>query len=293
MQSSVKAVLVLSLIFSSSCVPKQHILDKNYFIVDNDYMPWVIAHGGGQSLFPANTMMAFDGSMQMKVDALEMDVSLSKDTILVCHHDETIDRVTNGKSKIADLTFKELQSYNCAHNFVDIHGNMPYRDTLISIPALSEVFKKYGNSYMIVELKDKGERGKKAVDELIKLINEYSLHDKIIVASFHHDILMYFYKNSGKEIPISASKKEMKEFILFTKTHLGIFYHPKAVAFQLPLREGNINLATQKIVSKAHQRKIAIHYWTINDKKTMRQLINMGVDGIITDRPDLMIELRE
>ncbi len=293
MSGFTKAVWIFMLLLTLSCIPNKHILKKNYFLIDDNCKTMVIAHGGGQGLFPANTMRAFDGSVEIGVDALEMDIRISKDNILVTHHDETIDRLSNGKGKISDFSFEELQNYNYGYNFVDIHGERPYQDSLINVPALSKVFQKYSKSFMIVEIKDEGERGKMVARELNELIIQYNMQDRIIVASFHHKILKYFYRISNGEIPTSSSVKESAKFVIFSKLLLNRLFFTKSTALHLPSKVKGVELATQRIVNSAHQKNIAIHYWTINDKEEMKSLIEMNVDGIITDRPDLMIELLE
>lgn len=286
--------LLLSLIsfwFMASCVPEQKAYPDNPFRIEEGAKPWIIAHGGSKALWPENTMMAMDSSVNLGVDALEMDVRLTKDEILVLRHDETIDRMSNGEGKVRDFTLAELQQFNFGHGFEDLDGNAPYENAMVPIATLESIFSKYEGMYMNVELKDDGDDGIKAADLLKALIDKYHMQNKVLVASFHDKVLKHYCKETDKNYPMSTAKKETTKMVLTTKTATGIFYAPEAVATQIPMESSGLNLAKKRIVKSAHRHNMAVHYWTINEKDEMKALIEMGADGLITDRPDVMLKL--
>lgn len=291
MRRSISALLAIALLLS--CVPEQDIIEKNPFMISEGEDPWIIAHGGSKALWPENTMMAFEGSMALNVDALEMDVNLTKDGILVTHHDETIDRMSDGEGKVSDYTYEELLQFNFGKGFTDLNGDQPYTDQQVPIAALEDVMARFPDTPLIIEIKNSGELGEQAADELIRLIESYDIKDRTIVASFSDEVIDYISEVSDNSILVSAPSKQARRLVLSTKTATGFIHWPKTMAAQLPMESSGLNLAKKRIVKSAHRHNMAIHYWTINNKEDMELLINLGVDGLITDRPDLMKEVLE
>lgn len=285
------AQLVLILLILFACVPEQDLLPDNTFMIADGEAPWVIAHGGAKQLFPENTMVAFSGSVQIGVDMLEMDLRLTKDEQLVCHHDDSINRMSDGTGLLADFTLDELKQFNFGYGFTDLNGKMPYQNIKVEITPLENVFDSFAYLYFTVEIKDTGDRGKKAADVLYQLIKDKKLESRTIVASFDDEIISYFREISHGEIAVSASQKEATKFAISTKALSGILYFPEAVALQLPMKQSGINLAKKHVINSSHKHNMAMHYWTINTKEEMQLLIENGADGLITDRPDLMNEL--
>jgi glycerophosphoryl diester phosphodiesterase len=264
-----------------------------YYIIEKGKSPLVIAHGGSKHLYPENTMMAFDGVDQFHPDVMEMDVVLTKDSILVTHHDPEIKRLSNGEGRVADYTYDELKQFNFGHNFKDIHGNYPYRDTIISPANLEEVLAKYGKKYQFcIEMKDYSPGlGQCAARQLYRIIQKYNMEDRTLVACFEDDVLQYFRKITGGKVRVSSGKKQTKQFVILDMLFLGNFFTGKTAALQIPVERDGFKLNKKSLIETAHRKNIAVHYWTINDKQEMEDLINLGVDGIITDRPDLLIEV--
>ena len=273
-------------------IPVKDVIENNPFAISENSRPLIIAHGGAKDLFPENTMVAFDGSVAIGIDMLEIDVCLTKDDVLITHHDKTIDSMTDGTGNIRDYTFDELKVFNFGHGFKDLDGDNPYSDTIVSVTKLSDVFTKYPNLLYNVEIKNSGETGEKAAYILYELIKEYNLFDKILVPSFDDDTINHFREITGNSVFTSSASDETKKYIYYHLAQMdNLVFDIKYEAMQLPLSNSGVNLATKAIINDAHRRNIAVHYWTIDDKETMRELILMGADGIITDRPDLMNEV--
>ncbi|GAB4411296.1 MAG: glycerophosphodiester phosphodiesterase [Bacteroidia bacterium] len=291
-----KPILYLFLTASllSACVPGQPFTDTNPYRIAEGGRPWVIAHGGAKALFPENTLLAFEGAWAIGVDALEIDLQLTRDGVLICHHDDDIDGMSDGTGLLLDLDYADLAPYNFGHDFQALDGSYPYRDTLIPAPQLEEVLQRFPDAQFIVELKNRGESGRKAAEVLRNLIARYDLYDRIIVASFHDETLDYFREQTNDQVLLSSAESETEDFVFSGLSGMEFLYRPGAVAVQIPTSSAGINLASSRIVASAHRRDMAVHYWTINDKEEMRNLIGLGADGLITDRPDLMWEvLRE
>lgn len=289
----IRKTAILCLVALSSCVPEQDFLPDNLYIIEEDGRPWVIAHGGSKQLWPENTMLAFEGSAEMGVDVLEIDMRLTKDEILVCHHDNTIDRMSDGEGELETYSYEELLAFNFGEGFEDLDGSFPYLEDTVHICKLEDVFDRYQDMYFTVEIKDNGERGIRAGELLKEMVEEYQLEDRMIVACFDDETLTAFQGLKDNRIPVSTSQKEATRFVLTAKSLTGIFYAPEAVALQLPMEQYGINLERKHVIKSAHRHNMAIHYWTINKKDDMRTLIENGADGLMTDRPDIMLDLLE
>ncbi|HAA14768.1 MAG TPA: glycerophosphodiester phosphodiesterase [Cytophagales bacterium] len=278
-------------LFLAGCGLEQELIDVNPWIIQEGERPWIIAHGGAKDLWPENTMMAMRGSADLGVDVLEMDIGMTADEILVLQHDATIDRLSDGTGAVIDFTFEELLEYNFGANFEALDGTYPYQDTLIPIPTLEEIFLEFPDYYMVVEIKNSGEDGLRAAELLHDLIVEYQMQDRVLMASFHDEVVEHFLTLMENDPMVSTPRQGATRFIVISKLRLSAFHRPKAIATQLPLEEIGIRLNTKRVVNSAHRHNMAIHYWTINEKETMRELLELGADGLITDRPDLMMEV--
>lgn len=287
--------LLLFLLLLSSCAPRQTLIEVNPFLISQNRDPLVIAHGGAKDLWPENTMVAFQGSIDShQADILEIDVCMTRDGILVCHHDLTIDARSNGSGAVISYDYEELLAFNFGYDFepIDQPGEFPYRSNPVSIPRLEEVLTRFqGETFFNIELKDAGQSGILAATELYRVLEQYNLKTEVLIASFHDEVMVHFRDISEGEIPTSAGRSETEDFVFSSLGNMEFLYLPHAVAIQVPTSSAGINLASRDIVEAAHRRNMAIHFWTINDKETMRRLIALGADGIITDRPDLLREV--
>lgn len=290
-------LLLFAIALFTACVPEQQAIEVNPYIIEKDEAPWIIAHGGSKDLFPENTMVAFQGSVDIGVDALEMDVTMTKDEILVTHHDLTIDARSNGTGNVIDYTYEELLQFNFGYDFQDLDGNYPYRNDTVGIPIpigkLEDVFTNFRDKQLMVELKDRGENGKRAAEVLKSMIDEFELQNNIVVVAFSEEVLNYFYEITDGEILIGTSEEATKDFVFTGLSAMEFLYRPEASVVAIPTENSGINLASKRVINSAHRRNMAVHYWTINDKETMKDLIKKGADGLITDRPDLMQEVLE
>jgi glycerophosphoryl diester phosphodiesterase len=289
MKNTLKLIVPIFLI--TACVPEQKQIETNPYIIKKGAKPWIIAHGGAKKMFPENTMVAFQGSMAIGVDMLEMDVNITKDGILITQHDLTIDDVTNGTGNVIDYTFDELKQFNFGYDFKDLDGNYTYRNKQVEVTKLESVMTTFPNTPMMVEIKNREESGKAAAEELWKLIQLHNFQDKMMVVAFDDATLNYFQEISNNTILISTSEEETKDFVFSSLFAMDYAYSPKASAVAIPTENSGIDLTPKRIIKAAHRRNMAVHYWTIDEKADMKLLIQNGADGLITDRLDLMHEV--
>lgn len=273
----------------------------------------VIAHRGGRGVAPENTLLAFETAEQMGVDVLEMDIHLTKDLEIVVIHDATINRTTNGEGAVSNFTLQELQGFDAAYYFSpkadynnprdfelrdkveDTKAMYPYRGKGITVPTLYDVFSKFPQKRMIIELKpDKGD----IIEPFCDLISNFHKEDQIIVGSFHGDILVQF-REICPGIATSASPGEVVQFLFADKVFLAGTISPTYIALQIPpgMKKRlfgflpKFAITSPSLINSAHKKRVIVQVWTVNDSDEMKQMIEMGVDGVMTDYPDRLIKI--
>lgn len=286
----VSAIVIFLLVIN--LFPVKPIKQKSFF---NHNRPLVIAHQGGELLAPSNTMASFKNAADMGVDVLETDIHITKDGHLVTIHDPSVNRTTNGKGYVADLTLAELQTLDAGYHFKDLNGNYSFRGKGVYIPTVEEMFQTFNDMKIEIEIKDDNppDRIEEIASKLWTLIEKYQMEEKIIIGSFDQKILQAFEKHAKGRVAISAGRQEVKSFVVFHKFFLRNLYVPKVDAFQIPVEDSGFDLTDSKLIDGAHRLGMEIHYWTIDDPKTMEKLIDSGADGILTNRPDLLLKLLE
>lgn len=252
--------------------------------------PLVIAHRGGAALFPENTAYAFEKSFEMGVDALEMDVHLTKDGVLVTNHDARIDRTSNQIGFVKEYTYEELKTFHFGSHFVDANGNNPFKHEQNGMHPISveELFQKYAHrTLFLIEIKEDKEAGKQAVEQLKALIEKYGIVSDVNVTTFHADVHDYYRSIRDVNSPITASQKRATDMVyaMYGGYDFALSYDFEGMQFPT---FHTVPLDTDYLIFKMHKHQKFVHYWTINDQSTMQQLIDKKVDGIITDRPDVL-----
>ncbi len=260
-----------------------------FFAVLPKDRPLVLAHRGGAALWPENTLTAFSGAWELGVDVLEMDVRLTADGVPVVIHDRSVDRTTDGSGPVGSFTLAELKQLDAAYYFspLDDPGNFLLRGTGISIPTLQEVFEAFPDAPMLVESK---EDDIAAAEIILKLVQEYERTDRTLLASFSHRILNYF-RTRDPQIPTHASQPEVTRFLVASWLFSAGLAATGYEALVVPPRHGSLPVLSQRFVTAASKKNLFVAAWTINDKDEMLRLIHMRVHGLITDRPDLALDL--
>jgi glycerophosphoryl diester phosphodiesterase len=249
--------------------------------------PMVIAHQGGDGLRPSNTLLAFQHAVDLGVDVLEMDVHQTRDGALVVIHDATADRTTNGSGALADMTLAEVKALDAAYHWPYEGEERPYRGRGVSIPTLAEVVSRYPRLRFNVEIKPaSAETGRAVCAELQRL----DVADRVLVASFHPAAIDAF-RGACPSVPTSGDESEVRWFYFQYRLGLAQFARPSVQALQVPRSIGDYDLTQPAFIAAANARGLNLDYWTINDPEDMRTLVERGAAGIITDRPDLLLEV--
>ncbi len=252
--------------------------------------PHVHAHQGGDHLWPGNTMLAFEGAHALGVDVLELDVHLSADGEVVVIHDATVERTSDGSGAVADLTLAELRELDFGYRWRSPGGadvDLPYRGRGLTIPTLREVLEAFPDRAVNIELKPADTR---LVAITCDLIRELGRERSVLVASFVDRNLRDF-RQRCPEVATSAGSDDATTFVIMNMLYLGHLYTPSAEAFQVPVRRSGIEVVTPRLISSLAGRNVQLDVWTINTEAEMRRLIDMGVGALITDRPDLALQV--
>jgi glycerophosphoryl diester phosphodiesterase len=245
--------------------------------------PLVFGHRGASGLAPENTLPSFALALSMGADVLELDVHCTSDGVIVVHHDDTLDRTTDGTGLIREHTFAELQTLDAGCRFTRDGRDFPYRGHGVWIPTLEEVLDAFPDVAINMEIKQ-GEPP--IVDAVLHVLREMEAEERVLLAAEHDPIMAEIRRLAG-DIPTSFATAEAIEFFdRFTRKDFA-GYAPLGTALQIPARFGETELVTAESVAIAHEHGLEVHVWTINDRDEMDALLALGIDGIMSDLPGL------
>lgn len=250
--------------------------------------PLAFAHRGGSALWPENTLEAFRGAIELGCTHLETDVHLSRDGELVVMHDARLERTTNGSGLVRDHTYAELARLDAGHHFSPEGRSHPWRGRAVRIPRLREVFELSPSVRVNVEMKHVDGGMPRA---LFDFIEAHALHDRILVASAGCALGREFRALARGRVATSASAREVLAFWLAARARLARLLPLEYDALQVPPRHSGLTVITEAFVRAAHARKLHVHVWTIDEPAEMRRLVSLGVDAIMTDRPDVLLDV--
>jgi glycerophosphoryl diester phosphodiesterase len=258
------------------------------FSETNAAHPLVIAHRGGAGLWPENTMHAFEGARKLGVDVIETDVRSTADGALVLIHDASVERTTNGAGSVDEMTLAELKKLDAGYRWsADGGKSFPFRGRGLSVPMLEEVFRAFPQMNFNIEPK---QETPSIIEPLCRLIRERKMASRIVVGSFSHALLEEF-RRACPEIATSASPVEVSEFLALSNDAWEASYKPAMQALQVPEHAGGRRVLTESFVEAAHRHQMKVHAWTVNETIDMHRLLEIGVDGLMTDYPDRLMEL--
>lgn len=259
-------------------------------VIHKDY-PVVLAHRGGMALAPEHTMIAFEKAYTLGVDGFEIDIRLTKDEEIVLFHDETIDRTSDGSGLIKEYTLEELKEFNFGYHFLDLNNEYPYREEKLDIVTLREVFEKFPDIYININIKDSPDtyEGSLMPSKLWRLIEEYNAENRVVVTSFYSEQIDRFNLYAQNKVALGAGESDVKKVYAAFSSQFGHLYSPKVDVFQIPTKSGIIPLDSPRFIGYLKKYNIPVHYWTINDEETIVRLLENGAKGIITDRPDIAV----
>lgn len=250
--------------------------------------PEVIAHQGGKGQWPGETIFALDQANKLGADVLEFDVHSTRDGNLVLMHNATVDETTNGRGRINRMLLKDLKKLDAGYRWTANGGRtFPFRGKNIEVPTLEEVFQKFKNKRMNIEIK---QSEPSIIAPLSALIEKHSMEDKVLVASFSNRDLELFRARCPR-VATSASPQELVKFRWGSNSPFPTGSRPDCL--QVKDKVLAVRVITPDSVAKARRLNLPLHAFTVNDIERMKKMIALEVDGIITDYPGLLLALLE
>jgi glycerophosphoryl diester phosphodiesterase len=248
---------------------------------------YLAAHRGGAGERPENTILAFENASLISPDILlELDVQLTKDLELVVIHDATVDRTTDGTGFVKDLTLAEIQNLDAGSRFTDSASTTenpiyPYKSQGVKIPTLKEVLLKFPSYRFVVEVKP---NEKSAAEKLISIVEETKSSERVLIGSEHFNVIQHIRakKPSWK---FTATAQEIFKLILLKNMWVESTDPMTALAFFVPETSNGIPVLSPELMLEWKRRGKPVVVWTINEEKDMHRLIDLGVNGIVTDFP--------
>lgn len=222
---------------------------------------FVVAHRGASGYEPENTLSAVRRALEMGVDAVEVDVRLSRDRVPVVIHDETVDRTTGGRGRVRDMTVAELRELDAGRGE--------------KIPRLEEILDEVrGRGVLFLEVKER-----EAAEPSLKLVGERAMLEEVLFISFVEEALL----------TIKASQPGAHVGLIYARPGDGITAAKRlGCEFVLP----HYRLATERAIAFAHRMGLLVVAWTVDDPQTAAELKRRGVDGVASNYPDRILALR-
>lgn len=253
----------------------------------------VIAHRGDSKYFPENSLLAFKSAIELGVDIIETDVHISSDGVIFVWHDENTEQLNGDTSPINTKSWEELQKLDLGYLYIDNDGKRPFSNKGVTLTPFVDVLEAFPNVRFNVDLKDKS---RDLVEGFCKILEDTDSFNRVIVASFHTENLKYIRTLSDRVVT-SFGESEVRLWVILCKLGLlrlvSKFFRDIPPVIQVPVSSGSLKIVTKRFLNNLHRRGVRLQVWTINERHEMEYLYKLGVDGIMTDDPRLLIEVNK
>jgi glycerophosphoryl diester phosphodiesterase len=248
--------------------------------------PVNFAHRGASARAPENTLEAFRLAAEDGAGGLETDVHVTRDGHVVAIHDDTVDRTTDGSGLVRETTLAELQSLDAGYRFTPDGGaTFPYRGKGVRVPELREVFRRFPDLAVNLDIKEAQPGVEEAV---LRVIEGLGAEDRTLVVSEYTPVIGRFRRLSGGRVSTGASRGESRLFYYLSALRLEGLLRPAYEALQVPVRHGDREVVTPRFLEAAHGVGVRVDVWTIDEPAEMRRLLDLGVDVVMTNRPEAL-----
>jgi glycerophosphoryl diester phosphodiesterase len=243
--------------------------------------PMLVAHRGGSKIVPENTLEGFRVAVEVwEADMLEMDVHLTRDGVPIIIHDPTVDRTTDGTGAVSELTLTELRELDAGYRFVDPDGKARYRGRGVRVPTLDEVLEAFPGVWINLECKTA-----EVAAPMVEAVRRHGAESRVLIAAEYE---RWRRGARGYRGPWGASRHHVLIFRVLSGLPRAAGYTPGADVMQVPETWKGWQIVTPRFVEQAHRKNIPVQVWTVDDPASMLRLLEWGVDGVQTDRPDLL-----
>ena len=260
------------------------------FVMNSSYLeparPRLFAHRGCSARFPENTLPAFADAVAAGVPYLELDVRTTRDGEVVVHHDETLERLCGDPRAVSALPLEELRGLDAGFTFsADGGRSHPFRGRGVTVPTLAEVLAAFPQARCNIEIK----QAEPPMEEATLAVIRAAGREGSVLLAAEQDAIMDRLRPLCGEIPTSLSFGEAAAFFAWLQGGRSAPYRPPGVALQIPERYGEQVLVTPDSLRAAHGVGLEVHVWTVNDPADMTRLLELGVDGLMSDDPQLLL----
>ena len=249
----------------------------------------IIGHRGVPVEFPANTMPSFKRAEELDVDVINTEVYLSADGIPVIIQDENLEEISDGKGRVTEYTLEDLQQLDTGYHFtIDDGKTYPFRGKGLTFLSLEQLLTEFPHQHFIMDIMD---NNPKLVDRFLDSISRCDAEDRVCAASRYVSTMKRIRKKNPNLATSFSLWGVLGFYFLFRSGILAMKQHFKGDVLQIPEYIGPSHLANGGLVRAAHDRGIKVYVWTVNDRQYIRRLLDIEVDGIITDNPELLKSL--
>lgn len=232
-------------------------------------------------------MAAFDNGMRLGADGIELDVQLSADGVPVALHDPTLDRTTNRAGPVSTRTADELAAVDAGFHFGADQG-FPFRGRGIGIPTLESVLTRHPTARAIIEMKGGALALVRAVVDVVRRIGAV---DRVCLGSYHLKALQEARRLEPR-VATGASQHDAQWTLYRSWVRWPWVTRRPYAALQVPQMVGNTRVLTRRFVRQVHDERCVVQAWVVDAEDDATRLLRWGVDGLISDRPDLTVPLR-
>ncbi|UQA59336.1 glycerophosphodiester phosphodiesterase [Polyangium aurulentum] len=242
--------------------------------------PRLFAHRGASGTMPESTLPAFTAALAAGADRLELDVHASADGEVVVFHDDTLDRTTSGAGPVARLRLEEIRALDAGYHLMAPDGSRPFRGRGYRVPTFAEVLEAFPDVPLNIEIKvdDVG-----LVDAVRRLLERFGAMERVLLAAESGALM----EKIRARIPGVVTGMSLPEVLEFMGSAGLPAYRPRGTALQVPVSYAGVPIVTRHFVEAARAAGVEVHVWVINDEAEMDALLDLGVDGIMTDFPEL------
>jgi len=244
--------------------------------------PVAFAHRGGTEAAPENTLPAFEAAAELGFRYLETDVHLTRDGVLMAFHDSRLDRVTDRTGAIAELETEEVEAADAGHRYTPDGGRtFPFRGRGVGVPRLATLLDRFPEARINLDPKTEA-----CVGPLVALVDARDAWDRVCFGAFSDHRLRRIRTLSGGRACTSMGPRAVA--VARIAGTVGALPRQGADCIQVPVRHGPVPVVTPRWVRAARRAGLPVHVWTIDDARTMHALLDLGVDGLMTDRPSVL-----
>jgi glycerophosphoryl diester phosphodiesterase len=243
-------------------------------------MTILFAHRGASKLAPENTLEAFRLGLAHGATAIETDAWMTRDRVVVLSHDRTGERMAKVDALIAESTVADLAGWDVSLGFEGEAKDHPL--SARRMPTLVDALTAFPNAIFNIDAK----AGLAMLEPLLQTVKALKAEDRVRIASFS-SIVLHKVRDLGWTGPMGLGQEEVAALIALPEKALS-FRNWEGRAAQVPRWLGPMPIVTRRFVERCHRLKIQVHVWTVNDAVEASELLDLGVDGLVTDVPDVL-----